>query len=373
MRVPLLDLTAQYRSIQDEIDEAVLGVMRGGAFILGQNVRAFEEETARYLGVRHAVGVASGTDALLLSLRAIGVSAGDEVIVPDFTFYATAEVVMLLGATPRLVDIDPQTYCLDVEQLEEAVGPRTKAIIPVHLFGHPADMDGVTEIAERHGLTVIEDNAQAIGAEHRGRKTGGLGRIGCLSFYPTKNLGAYGDGGMVVTNDASIAEKVAQLRAHGWSQKHKHVPEVVGYNSRLDELQAAILRVKLKRLEAWSQKRRELASAYSAALAGLSIRLPVEAEHARSAYHLYVVEVDGRERVVRELAAAGVGTGVYYPYPLHLVPALKGLGHAAGDFPASERASERCLALPLYPEMTTEQLEHVVEAVANAVSAKLPT
>ncbi|MFQ6029646.1 MAG: DegT/DnrJ/EryC1/StrS family aminotransferase, partial [Dehalococcoidia bacterium] len=308
------------------------------------------------------------TDALLLALRSIGVGPGDEVIVPSYTFFATAEVVMLLGATPRLIDIEPGTYCLDTEQLEREVRPGTKAIIPVHLFGHPANMTEIVRIAEHRGLKVIEDSAQALGASYQGHKVGGLGDFGCISFYPTKNAGAYGDGGMVVTNDDSLAQRVGILRSHGSSRKF--IPEMVGYNSRLDELQAAVLRVKLRHLDEWIERRRSLAAAYSELLSELNISLPQEAEYAESVYHLYVVEVENRDRLAKELASVGVSTGVYYPMPLHLVPALQSLGYIEGDFPASEEASKRSLAIPLYPEMTTEQLHYVAGALRQAVGIR---
>jgi dTDP-4-amino-4,6-dideoxygalactose transaminase len=291
----------------------------------------------------------------------MGVGPGDEVIAPAFTFFATAEVVILLGARPVLVDIEPETYSLDVAQLERAVGPRTKAIIPVHLFGHPADMDLILDLARRHGLKVVEDNAQAIGAGYKGRKTGSLGDAGCLSFFPSKNLGAYGDGGMIVTNDSLLAQQFRMLRTHGWTEKY--YPEQVGYNSRLDELQAAILRVKLRHLDQWNESRRQRAATYTEALAGLGIGLPKEMEYAYDVYHLYVIQVSGRDLMAQELAQAGISTSVYYPYPLHLVPAMESLGYHQGDFPVSEAAAARCLAIPLFPEITREQLEHVVGAV----------
>lgn len=366
MKIPLIDLTAQYESIRDDIDRAIQEVLQRGMFILGPNVAAFEREIADYLGVKYAVGVASGTDALLLSLRAMGIGPGDEVIVPAFTFFATAEVVSLLGARPVLVDIEPETYSLDVAQLERAVRPQTKAIIPVHLFGHPADMDPILDVAKQHGLKVVEDNAQAIGAGYKGRKTGSLGDAGCLSFFPSKNLGAYGDGGMIVTNDPLLERQFRMLRTHGWTEKY--YSETVGYNSRLDELQAAILRVKLRHLDQWNELRRQWAATYTEELAGLNIGLPMEMEYAYDIYHLYVIQASDRDQVAQELAQAGVSTSVYYPYPLHLVPAMESLGYQKGDFPVAEAAAERCLAIPLYPEMSMEELKHVTGALRRIVT-----
>ena len=357
-RIPLLDLKAQYESIRDEIDEAISGVLESASFILGPNVKALEQEVAEYIGVQHAIGVASGTDALLLALRAFGVGPGDEVIVPAYTFFATCGAVMLLGATPVLVDIDPVTYCIDTKHLETLVSARTKAIVPVHLFGHPADMDPIRDFASTHQLHIVEDNAQAIGASYKGRMTGGIGDAGCLSFYPAKNLGAYGDGGMVTTDDTALANELRRLRTHGWTQKY--YTETLGYNSRLDELQAAILRVKLRHLEDWNERRRALARSYDDKLGQMGVRTPKTLDYARHAYHLYTIEVDDRETVIEELTVAGIGTAVYYPYPLHLLPAMSHLGHKPGDFPVAERAAKRTLAIPIYPEMSPEQVEHVV-------------
>ena len=370
MLVPLLDLKAQYNSIRGELDKAVLDVMGSGNFVLGPNVRALEEETAAYVGVRHAVGVASGTDALLLTLRALGVGPDDEVIVPAYTFFGTASAVLLLGARPVLVDIEPETYCIDVDGLEERITPRTKAIIPVHLFGHPADMDPIQQLAREHNLSVVEDNAQAIGATYKGQMTGGLGNAGCLSFYPSKNLGAYGDGGMVLTDDDELADQLMMLRTHGW--KRKYYSETVGYNSRLDELQAAVLRVKLAYLDGWNERRRDLAKSYGELLMDLGIGVPQELEYARHVYHLYVIEVNERQSIIEELGAAGVATAIYYPYPLHMAPAMADLGYKAGDFPIAERTAQRCLAIPLYPEMAPEHLEHVAGALQEIIPAASP-
>jgi len=365
--IPILDLKAQYESIKHEINAAIAEVLESTRFILGPNVAAFEEEVAEYLGVGYAVGVASGTDALLLTLRAYGIGPGDEVIVPAYTFFATAEVVSLLGATPTFVDIDPETYCIDVRGIEERITEPIKAIIPVHLYGHPADMDPMLALAREYGLKVIEDNAQAFGAEYTGRKTGSLGDAGCLSFYPSKNLGGYGDGGTVVTNDARVAAQVRLLRTHGW--RRKYYSETIGYNSRLDELQAAILRVKLRHVDSWNDRRREVAQAYGRRLTEFGVIIPSEASYARHVYHLYVVRVQRRAELQKRLRAMGIASAIYYPVPLHLVGAYVELGHGQGDFPEAERAAQESLALPMFPEMSDEQLAYVVGAV-ESVSAR---
>lgn len=366
MKIPLIDLVGQYRSIEDEIDRAIHEVFEKGSFILGPNVRAFEEEIAAYLGVRCAVGVASGTDALVLTLKACGIGPGDEVIVPAFTFFATAEAVSQVGANPVFVDIDHSTYCLDVSQVEAKITSRTKAIIPVHLFGHPADMAAILEVAQRHDLKIIEDNAQAMGAEYQGRKTAALGDAGCLSFFPSKNLGTCGDGGMIVTNDSSLADSVRRLRTHGWQKKY--YPEMIGYNSRLDELHAAILRVKLKYLDRWNEQRREIAQRYKELLSESRIELPFEAPYARHVYHLYIIRVRDRKAVHEHLKSMNIDSGIYYPVPLHLTEAYRYLGYSPGSFPESEQASEETLAIPLYPEMKEEQIQAVATAVKEAMS-----
>jgi dTDP-4-amino-4,6-dideoxygalactose transaminase len=368
LNIPSIDLSAAYEPIRADVERAVMDAMASGQAILGPNVKALEREMAEYVGVEHAVGVASGTDALLLSLRALGVGPGDEVIVPAFTFFATAEVVLMRGATPVLVDVDPVSYNMNVAAFEGAITARTKAVIPVHLFGRPADMTPLLEIAKRRGIAVVEDAAQATGATHGGRMIGALGEIGCLSFYPTKNLAGFGDGGMILTDDAAIADQARVLRTHGWHEKY--LPEVVGYNSRLDELQAAIIRVKLPHLDAWNQDRRRVAHQYAELLAGLDIELPVESDDALHVYHLYNVAVSNRDDFQAHLKAAGIGTAVYYPYPLHLVPAMAGLGYTAGDFPVSEQASDRCVALPMFPGMTDKQVSYVADTVVGALGGR---
>jgi len=363
--IPLVDLVAQYNTIKPEIDAAVLQVLASGKFILGPNVTVFEQEVAAYVGVKYAIGVASGTDALIIALRATGIGPGDEVIVPAYSFFATAGAVLTVGACPVFVDIDPKTYLIDVAQVEAAIGPHSRAILPVHLYGQPADMDELCALAGKHGLRLIEDNAQGFGAMYKGCKTGSFGDLGCLSFFPTKNLGGYGDGGMVTTNDDALAEKVRMLRAHGW--KKKYYPEMLGYNSRLDELQAAILRVKLKYVDGWNQRRRELAHQYTHHLAGIGLVGPVEAPGRSHVYHLYIVSPPDRERIQQRLKEAGVASEVYYPQPLHLAEPCRKLGWQPGNFPVSEQASMHTLALPLYPEMSEDQLNQVVDALEKAI------
>ncbi len=365
MSIPLLDLVAQYHLIKDEMDKAVLDVLESGKFILGPNVNALEQEIAGYLGVKHAVGVASGTDALVIALRAAGVQPGDEVIVPAYSFFATAGAVLTIGAKPVFVDIHPQTYLIECRDLQDVVTPKTKAIIPVHLYGQPADMDEILAFAKKHGLVVVEDNAQAFGANYKGKMTASIGDVGCLSFFPSKNLGGYGDGGMITTNNDEIAEKTRMLRAHGW--RKKYFPEMLGYNSRLDEIQAAILRVKLKHVDDWNKRRYEIAQEYSRFLRGLGLLAPVEAPDRIHVYHLYMVPFGRREAVQRQLKVAGVASEVYYPQPLHLTTPCKALGYGERRFPVSEEASRTLLSLPLYPELTNNQMEEVLAAVENAI------
>jgi dTDP-4-amino-4,6-dideoxygalactose transaminase len=366
MTIPLADLVAQYRTIQTDVDAAIRSVLESGHFILGPNTNALELEVAAYVGVGHAVGVASGTDALILALRALGVGPDDEVIVPDYTFLATASAVLHTGASPILVDVDPKTYCIDLDAVAAQITPRTRAVIAVHLFGQPADMSGLMELAAAHGLTVIEDNAQALGAMYRGRRTGAIGHVGCLSFFPSKNLGGYGDGGMVVTDDAAIAERVRMLRTHGWREKYN--PEVLGYNSRLDEMQAAVLRVKLRHLDAWNAERARRARLYAQAFAGTNLRTPVEPTDATHVHHLYVVGVPQRGAMERALNERGIATAVYYPRALHATKLFRG-SIAGRPFPVSEALSEDLLAIPLYPEMSDQQQDTVVAAMRSAALA----
>ncbi len=365
MKIPQIDMVAQYRTIQKEIDDAVRGVFESGQFIMGPNVKKLEAEIASYVGVNHGVGVASGTDALILALRALDIGPGDEVIVPTYTFFATAEAVLLVGATPVFVDIDPRTYGIRVDQALSRITAKTRAIIPVHLYGHAAGIEELVEGARAKGVRVIEDNAQALGASFNGKKTGSFGDIGCLSFFPSKNLGACGDGGMVLTNDAAIADRVRMLRSHGWKEKYR--PLVVGMNSRLDEIQAAILRAKLRHLDAWNERRRELAADYAASLSSLDVVVPVESPGFRHVYHVYVLRVPQRDEVEKRLAAEGIGCAVYYPQPLHRLTPCLHLGYGEGSMPVAEAASRETLALPLYPEMTPEHIAAVTSALGRAL------
>lgn len=366
----LVDLKAQYRSIQAEVDAAVGAVLQSGRFILGAQVSDFEAEFGTFCRTRHAIGVDSGTSALHLSLLAAGVGPGDEVIVPAFTFVATAAAVEYAGARPVLIDVDPITLTLDPRRLDARITTRTKAVIPVHLYGQPADMDPIMEIARAHGLVVIEDAAQAHGAEYKHRRAGSIGDLGCFSFYPGKNLGAAGDAGAVTTNDAGLAEKVRLLRDWGSEQKYLHI--VKGFNCRLDELQAAILRVKLRRLDDWTELRRLHARTYVNLLNSNSVRLPAEAPDVRHVYHLFTVRIKGRDRVYAGLHAAGIHAGVHYPIPVHLQPAFVNLGYRRGDFPVSEAAASEVLSLPLYPELPSNDLERVATELAKSIRARVP-
>lgn len=361
--IPLIDLKAQYLSIKDELDAALLDSMQSGQYILGPAVSRFEESLAAYLGVKHAIGLGSGTDALILALRALGIGAQDEVIVPAYTFFATAGAVMLTGAKPVFVDIDPATYQINASLIKDAITPRTKAILPVHLYGHPAEMPKIIEIAREYGLKVIEDNAQAFGAECAGRKTGSMGDIGCLSFFPTKNLGAFGDAGGIVTHDDQLAERVRMLRTHGW--RKKYYSEELGYNSRLDALQASILQVKLPHVAGWNARRRELAARYAVKLADSKLTLPVEQEWGLHVYHLYIVRSARREEARSFLKERGVASEIYYPLPPHLTVPCRTLGYQPGDFPHAEQAANETFALPLYPEMTEDQQEEVIRALLD--------
>jgi dTDP-4-amino-4,6-dideoxygalactose transaminase len=360
-KIPLLDLKAQMAPIREELLQAVAKVLDNGQYIMGPEVKAFEEEVARYVGVKHAIGVANGTDALLLALDAAGVGAGDEVITTPFTFFATAEVVSQLGATPVFVDIDEKTYNIDVKQIEAKITDKTKAIIPVHIFGQPANMDEIMALAEAHNLFVLEDSAQALGSEYKGRKIGTLGHAATYSFFPTKNLGGYGDGGMVVTNDDELAQKIRILRVHGSNPKYYH--SMIGYNSRLDEMQAAMLRIKLRHLDDWNNGRRERAALYNELLKDTPLITPYAAEDRKHIYHLYIVQADDRDQLMAYLKEKGISTGVYYPVPLHQQDVYKPLGYEKGSLPVSEYMSNRTFALPLYAELETETIHKIVDTI----------
>src|SRR6266568_1791665 len=366
IRVPFLDLNAHHAALRSELDRAIREVIDSGAFAGGPFVEKFEEAFASYCGCRYAIGVGSGTEALWLALLASGVESGDEVITVPNTFMATAEAITYCGARPVFVDVDERTYTMDPAGLEEAVNSRTKAIIPVHLFGQSADMDPILEFAREHDIFVIEDAAQAHGAKYKGRKVGALGDVGCFSFYPGKNLGAFGEAGAVATNDAELREKIEVLRDHGQTRKYYHT--LVGWNCRMDGIQAAILSIKLRHLEEANLLRRERALQYNQAFAGIEgVATPFEAEYARHVYHVYAIRVQERDEVRRYLEEKGIGCGVHYPIPIHLQEACRGLGYKEGAFPIAEDLAEEFLSLPMFPELTEEQTEYVARCVSEAV------
>lgn len=377
MKIPILDLTRQYQALKAEIDAGLQRVVSSGRFILGPEVEALEREVAEFCGVKHAIGVASGTDALLLSLQALGVGPDDAVLAPSFTFFATAGVVHNVGASPVFCDVHPRTYNIDLGHVRSILKSRkdrpVKAIIPVHLYGQMADMDALLLLAQEFGLHVIEDAAQAVGAEYKGHKAGAIGHLGCFSFFPTKNLGAYGDAGMVVTDDDALAERVGMLRVHGARPKYHH--HMVGYNSRLDALQAAILRAKLPHLADWAKARQERAAQYDFLLGGLSeLLLPDRVPDRTHIFHQYTIRVASskRDALRAYLAERGIGTEVYYPLPLHLQPCFRHLGYREGDLPESERASREVLSLPMFPELSEEELECVAGEIKRFFCAGRP-
>jgi dTDP-4-amino-4,6-dideoxygalactose transaminase len=363
--IPLLDLGAEYRELKTEIDAAVGRVLESGQFILGKEVAGLEEEFAAYCDVEYAIGVNSGTSALHLALLAAGIGAGDEVITVPFTFYATAAAIGYVGGVPVYVDIDPGTFNIDVTRIEAAITERTRAILAVHLYGQPADMDPILEIAARHKLRVIEDVAQAHGAEYKGRRTGGIGDIGCFSFYPTKNLGAAGEGGMVTTSNSEYARTIAMLR--NWGEEQRYYPVLKGYNYRLPAIQAAILRVKLRRLEQWTDARRALAAEYDRLLEDANVVRPRALPEVRHVYCLYTIQVDERGRLQKELEDSGIQTAVHYPLAIHLMPAYSDARYKAGDFPVAEACAGRVLSLPLYPQMTKYQVERVAGEIIRLI------
>lgn len=361
MSIPLLDLKAQYLTIKPEIDAAVLNVLDSAKFILGPEMKALEAEIAAYCGVKEAVAVGNGTDALVLVLKGLGVGPGDEVITSPFTFFASAETIAQVGATPVFVDVDPVTLNMDLNKLEDKVTPRTKAIIPVHIFGQMVDMDRVMEIAARHDLKVIEDSAQAIGAEYRGKKAASVGHAGTFSFFPTKNLGAYGDAGMIVTDDEHLAAHLRMLRFHGCKTKYYH--DEIGFNSRMDEMQAAILRVKFKYIDQWNEARRAKAKVYDELLANLPMTIPGVDSNGTPVYHLYVLRTEKRDQIMEALKNAGIASAIYYPVPLHLQRAFRDLGYKEGDFPVAEKACQDAVAIPCYPELTEEQQKEIANVI----------
>jgi dTDP-4-amino-4,6-dideoxygalactose transaminase len=360
--IPFLDLTRQHATLRAELADAAGRVLDSARFILGPEGEALEQELAKHVGVAYAIGVASGTDALRLALAAVGVGPGDEVITSAFSFVASASTIVMAGATPVFVDIDPATYALEAEGIARAITPRTRAIVPVHLYGHAAAIDRITELGRAHGVAVIEDAAQVIGATYAGRPLGSWGDVACLSFYPTKNLGACGDAGMILTNRSDLAERLRRLRHHGDGGRYRHLE--LGYSSRLDELQAALLRVKLGRLEAWTAARRRIAARYREALAGVPVTLPSEREPARHVYHLYTVRHPRRDALAQALAELGVGTAVHYPIPVPGQP-MFGLP-AERQWPEAARAAREVLSLPCYPELTDDEVNQVTRAVRAA-------
>ncbi len=362
--IPMVDLKIQYERLKPEIDTALADVLDSTHFILGPNVQAFEKEAAEYLGVKHAIGCASGTDALHLALLAAGIGPGDEVITPAFTFIATAEAIRYVGARPVFVDIEPDSFNLDVQQVEAAITPKTRALLPVHLFGQPADMPALMDLAARHDLVVIEDCAQSFGADIDGTMTGGIGLAGCHSFFPSKNLGAYGDGGMVTTNDDAVAEQIRILRNHGSKVRYYH--DVIGFNSRLDEMQAAILRVKLRHIDEFNQGRRRAAHTYSEALADV-VTSPHENGLGTHVYHQYTLLSDRRDDIQQALQAAEIACAVYYPVPLHQQKVFA--EDCAGlSLPVTEDVSRRCLSLPIFPELSDDRIGRIVETIRQALA-----
>lgn len=360
--IPFVDLKAQYAGIKEEVNAAIQGVLESCQFTLGSEVAAFEAEFATYCQAQYGIGVNTGTSALHLALLAAGIGPDDEVITVPFTFVATVAAIVYTGAKPVFVDIDPHSFTIDVKRIEAAITAKTKAILPVHLYGQPADMDPIMDIAKRHGLLVIEDAAQAHGAEYKGRRVGSLGDMGCFSFYPGKNLGAYGEGGMVVTDNAEYTRTIRMLRDWGAEQKYQHV--LKGYNFRLEGMQGAVLRVKLRHLEAWTEARRAVAAFYNELLSESGVETPQVMSYALHVYHIYAIRTRQRSEWQQALQAKGIQTGIHYPIPVHLLPAYADLGYVKGDFPCSEQAADEVLSLPMFAELSREQCEEVCEAVA---------
>lgn len=391
MNIPLIDLKAQYDSLGEKLDKVALGVLSSANYIMGKTVTDFEKEFADFVGVKHAISVGNGTDALVLALKSMGIGEGDEVITTPFTFFATAEAISAVGATPVFVDVNKETFNIDVTKIEEKITSKTKAIMPVHIFGQSADMDEINEIAKKHNLYVIEDACQAVGGKYKGRKIGTLGDVACFSFFPTKNLGCAGDGGMIVTNDDKIATIARALRTHGSGENGqkaynllnnieeevktaegandtvynplKYYNYLIGFNTRLDAIQASILSVKLKEIDSWNAKRREIVELYDEALQNSDLVTPVAKDYNEHVYHMYILQSENREEVLTKLKEAGIATGVYYPVPLHLQKVYKDLGYKEGDMPVSEYLSHRTFAIPVYPELTKEQVEYIISKV----------
>lgn len=391
MNISLIDLKRQYKTIKEESDKVVLDVLSNAQYIMGENVKSFEKEFSEFLGVKHSVSVGNGTDALIIALKALGVGAGDEVITTSYTFFATAEAISYVGATPVFVDVDIDTYNIDVRKIEEKINSKTKAIIAVHIFGNPCDMDSINEIAKKHSLYIIEDAAQAVASEYKGKKIGSLSDIACFSFFPTKNLGCAGDGGMITTNNDELAVIIKALKLHGSGENGlkaynilnnidevveedkgtdntvynplKYYNYIIGQNSRLDELQAAILRVKLRKITEWTENRIENASLYNEGLKDTDLVKPEVAKDGKHVYHLYILQSENRAELTAFLKEKGIATGVYYPVPMHLQKVFKPLGYKKGDCPNAEYLSERTFALPMFPELEKEEIDYIVKAV----------
>lgn len=365
-KIPLLDLRAEYTEIKDSVDASIRRVVESARFILGVEVSGFEEDFAAFCRADHAIGVGSGTDALFVALKTCDIGVGDEVITTPMTFIATSEAISLIGAKPVFVDVDPLTHNIDPNKLEGVITPRTKAILPVHIHGYPVDMDLILEVARKHRLMVIEDAAQAHGAEYKGRRVGTLADMSCFSFYPGKNLGAYGDAGAITTNNSDLAKKARLIRDHGRTSKYEH--QVVSFNWRIDALQAAILHAKLPHLESWNQRRQEIAVMYNRLLAGSKAQLPVLSEDFCSVWHHYAITIDQRDSVQEKLKKAGVETGIHYPIPLHLQPAYRFLEYDHGEFPAAEKVALTTLSLPMFPFMSDEQVQRVAETLLEILN-----
>jgi dTDP-4-amino-4,6-dideoxygalactose transaminase len=371
IQVPYLDLKTQYQSIKPEIDAAIARVLESSQFVLGAEVSTFEQEFAAYCGAKDSIALNSGTSALHLALLAAGVGAGDEVITVPFTFVASVAAIIYAGARPVLIDIDPRPFTMDTTAIESAITSRTKAILPVHLYGHPCDMDPIMEVARRHELVVIEDAAQAHGARYKGQPVGTIGDIGCFSFYPTKNLGAYGEGGAVTTNNAEYAKKIRSLRDWGQDRKYHHA--VRGYNYRMEGFQGAILRVKLRHIEKWTERRRAIAKNYDQLLADCGLKLPAEMPWARHVYHAYTLRAEGRDGLQKALLAEGIQTAIHYAIPVHLQPAYSDLGYGEGSLPHSETVAQQVLSLPMYPELPEQAIRQIVSSVRLATVSRVAT
>ena len=391
MNIPLIDLKAQYKSISEDLDRVTKEVLSSAGYIMGKNVTEFEKEFAEYVGVKHAISVGNGTDALVIALKSLGIGAGDEVITTPFTFFATAETISAVGATPVFVDVEKDTFNIDPSKIEEKITEKTKAIVPVHIFGQSAKMDEINAIAKKHNLKVIEDACQAIGGKYKGRNIGTLGDVACFSFFPTKNLGCAGDGGIIVTDNDDVATIARALRTHGSGENGqkaynllnnineeidtvqnaddtvynplKYYNYLIGYNTRLDAIQAAILRVKLPHIDEWNAKRREIAKVYDERLKDTDLVTPAVSEENVPVYHMYILQSENREAMLSKLKEKGVATGVYYPVPLHLQKVYKDLGYKEGDIPVAEYLSHRTFAIPVYPELTEEQVDYIIESI----------